>query len=414
MKLTVNYNDLHKTLETALTVYADKQGLQGTETVLFIVSGNTCTLSTTTIDTFCTLEMPIISVTGEGSFNVPVQDLTKVLAGYNNLHVSEVQSVEFNVDEETNNVKLSITELMQSEDKDAPPEKATSYTRLAVKKLSGYQNEMLAAIEKLPADGYTEISSTELNAYFKNLMPALNNGQVGDSVATRATFDTEYVYVPAIYYVLMLENKLPEVLHSVCFKRSMVKFLSAYLKSTETVQIRIDRTSVVGNILQVAVRTENGTALLRAYDTKLKFDVTPFATLPTDGIYVNRAYFSDIMRRLACFDESVVVTIDCTAGVCTFVNEKTNQRIKAQYTNGNGVYRFELEPDKLNKITMCTSPVSLLNEDGTGSTGIWIHVETNKNGTLNIGFADETHRWKTRMTEVTAVDGGDFKWNLPQ
>ena len=325
--------------------------------------------------------------------------------------MSEVQSIEFNVDEETSNVKLSITEVMQTDDKDAPPEKNTSYTRLTVKKLNGYQNEMLTAIENLPADGYTEISSTELNAYFKNLMPALNNGQVGDSVATRATFDTEYVYVPAVYYVLMLENKLPEVMHSVCFKRSMVKFLSAYLKSAETVQVRVDRTSVIGNIVQVAVRTETGTAILRAYDTKHKFDVTQFTTLPTDGIYVNRAYFSDIMRRLACFDESVVVTVDCTEGVCRFVNEKTNQHIKAQYTNGNGAYKFELEPEKLAKISMCTSPVNLLDEDGTGSAGIWIYVMSNKNGTLNIGFADETHRWKTRMTEVTAVDGGDFKWN---
>lgn len=411
MKLTVNYNDLHKTLETALTVYADKQGLQGTETVLFIVKDNMCTVNTTTLDTFCTLEMPVVSVTGEGSFNVPVNELTRVLAGYNNLHMSEVQSIEFNVDEETSNVKLSITEVMQTEDKDATPEKNTSYTRLTVKKLNGYQNEMLTAIENLPSDGYTEISSTELNAYFKNLMPALNNGQVGDSVATRATFDTEYVYVPAVYYVLMLENKLPEVLHSVCFKRSMVKFLSAYLKSAETVQVRVDRTSVIGNIVQVAIRTETGTAILRAYDTKHKFDVTQFTTLPTDGIYVNRAYFSDIMRRLACFDESVVVTVDCTEGVCRFVNEKTNQHIKAQYTNGNGTYKFELEPEKLAKISMCTSPVNLLDEDGTGSTGIWIYVMSNKNGTLNIGFADETHRWKTRMTEVTAVDGGDFKWN---
>lgn len=413
MKITVNYADLHKTLETALTVYADKQSLQGTETVLFIVDGNTCTVNTGTLDTFCTLEMPVVKVDGDGAFNVPVNELTRVLAGYNNLHTSDVQSVDFDADVEKGTVKLSITELMRTDDKDSIPETNTSYTRLTVKKLNAFQNEMLKALQEQKTDGYTEVSNDELGAYLKNLMPALNNGQQGDSVATRATFDDEYVYVPSVYYVLMLQNKLPEVLHGVCFKRGMVKFLSAYLKTGETAQIRVDKLSVVGNVVQVVVRTESGTALLRAYDTVRKFDVKPFTNMPSDGVYVSRAYFCDIMRRLSCFDENVVVTIDCTAGECTFVNSKTNQRMKAGYTNGNGVYKFELEPAKLNKVAMCTSPVSLFDENGNDSTGIWITAENNSTGTLNVGFYDKTYRWKTRITEIAAVDadGGNFSWN---
>lgn len=411
MKIQTSYDALISALNTVMATFTDKSVGVDLQTIVLQATEQGCTMCTGTCDTHCITVLETKKIEGECSINIPSKALYNALMGYAGLHTTIVESVMLEVDDETGALSLTVREVpkenAEGETAETDTDNATeSVIRLQTVKMQNVHFDMLKTLEKqLQIDNaaYTTIETAEIMKYLQAALPAIPADENYENLASKITFDAEYVYVVPRVYALLMKNTLPEVFRHIIIKKTMAQFLKVYLKGTEKVQVCVQDYATIGNVTQLTIKTENSLATMRAYSTAKKFDITTFINMPTNRVVINKAYFMDILRRLNCIGEEVYIRVDCDAKNVELANAVTHQSISAMAVEGTGIYEFVLMPDVLTKLVTANG-ISI-------GAKLCICVEKSEDGrTITLGITDDTQMWSTKIKDML-VQRGDFAWN---
>lgn len=392
MQVVTTYEAITKALNTVTAVLTDKMLSEDLQTIVMQVSANECSLCAGTSDTYCITNVETQSIEGEGTVNLPSKALNTLFSGYANLHTTKVETVAIIADDVTGAVTVKVKETPRTDDVPNGKETESSF-RLQAARLQAMHLDMIKTINtqrELTEDKYVEVNAADILRYIKVGLASMPSDASRDKMENRIIFDSNYVTVMPYTYILMMKNILPDVMQNVTLKRSMAVFLKSYLNGREKVKVCVEDYAVIGSIVQLTIKTEDSLATLRPYNNKMCPKLDDYISLPVNKLTFNRAYFLDVLKRLALVDMDVTLEVNVGEGTCSFFNEVTTQYVTAESVEGVGEFKFKLSPDNLSKFVL--GGVNMKSEK------IIMCLEDAPNNSIGMvfGVTDETDTWHTK------------------
>lgn len=286
MKVSVDFKELLNALSFSNVILSDKSVDDKMKSVIFkvgkdsvsVVGYNPLTLSKVELET-----VTVVGVDEDWEFQVRASELNKILASFNSLYKTKVNSLDF----EKDGVKIKLTvheEALEEED-----------SRLSQNSVFLLENApILSNIKKdiqmtMPDDCDT-ISSGDLLIYVDSLFPILDNSTV-NGMGSKLNFMDDYVFVISSYASAFFVNKLPDAFKELTLGYSSVSFLKKLCESVEEVII-----SKTENHL--CIQAGNVEAFMRYQKVKVKYQVYVQKMSKDVGIVVDRLYLKDVLKRM--------------------------------------------------------------------------------------------------------------------
>ena len=171
----------------------------------------------------------------------------------------------------------------------------------------------------------------------------------------------------------------------------------------ETVEFR---KKAVNDIVNLVVKTDDTTAMIRAFSTKKVPNISEYNIMPENFISLDRYYFSDVLKRISNSnaDATFKVVINGEDSSLTVINKGVTQSIPINKAKGEGEYCFTLNSELLASLTFN----NML--DCYGSKLVF-RFATDDKGKVNFYVMDDTKGWHTKMQGLTVTKTDFQQWD---
>lgn len=412
MKIVTGYNELCAAISRVTAVFCDKSLGEDLRTILFEIRDGVVSLCTINFEAGCKTVLPVQScesATDGEIMCLSAKSLQNRLSGFSSLNITKVDSVTI----ETTETKGRILIKFEESAKDEKMPYADKYAKTTTYTVENTQEQkeqvvMLGLLHKQDSrtDG-TVIKSTEINNYLDALLPILSKDAV-DNTTNRITIDEEYVYAVPKTFVTLMANTLPATMQNIILRRTATQFLNSLCDISEELNVwqqLPDGATSDSLAVLLCIKAGETTAIIRVITAKMKFNIDSFKTLPTNGITVDKRYFTEVARRIQLAGRDVIVKFDCNAdGNQEVIIESKDgiEYIPVIGKSGTGKFSFELTPDALLAHTMLHYK--------TDAEYLYMFADETDNKSMTFACSDSTQAWQTVVQNKPISEGG-FGWN---
>lgn len=413
MKITMNLDELNRALKATMPVIEDKTIQDDMRNIILWVKNGFVSFVACTL--FVTCESKVTAniefadnedKNGEYFVRVKAKELEKCLASFSSLRMTVVESVTFDVREKE--LRLVVKEVASDNVEETMKSRynQTSQFRLTkAEALEGTKREMKNALSTVTADTkFTALSKADLSLYLDALIPLIPK-EARDSIHTRLTFGSDFVYTIPQTYAAMMNNKLPDVMKNFILTNNTAVIMQQFCSLEDVTEISksnvgadatADPKTVTG--VQLILRNSQSTAVLKCYGMIKAFNIANYTDIPDVGVAFDRNYFTDVMKR---FNTDVTLTINVDAGTCVVANESMTQAIPVIKSKGSGEFSFTIKPAMLTNIVF---------SHATAACDNFIFMYMTQDGLkVSVTCHDGSKLWRTKANGLTLVKN-DFKW----
>jgi len=383
MKISVNFEELQKTLVLSNTVLSDKSVDEKLKNVIFLVDKESVKLVGYSSFTFARTELEQVEVdcsteSGTWQFQVKASDLNKIVGSFSTLSRTKVVGIDF--EEDGTRIKVSVHE--------EPLEEGNS--RLA--QVSEFKLESPQILKNIDTNIHMPfpekidlLTSGDVFLYLDSLFPIMSN-ESSSNVGNKINFADDYVFVITPTMSAFMLNKLPEAFKNLTLTYSSANFLKRLCDSSDSVSVaKIDK--------YLCMQSGNTEAFMQYQPVRVKYSLYLDKKSKDVGVVVDRLYLRDVLKRMGNVlpDGKAHVLEDSTMQV---VNQNFQQIIPLENTKGDvEKIGFNFSIPVLEK--------SIIGKDDAFSQDLFIHFVPTARGYL-IYMSDKTGAWFS-TTQVTSA-----------
>lgn len=325
------------------------------------------------------------------------KSIQDVLGVFKSLKRTQVSGIEFNITE--NEAIMFVNE----EPIDPEMDYANEYKRVSKYRITKtkFKEAIKKEIEAINMDFEgEEIATIDLKVYLDALLPTVAK-ETRDGT-NNIIFGASKVYTVPSSYAAMLKNELNPVMSGFRLSNSVANFLKTFTADVE--KIKVSKTEMASGLVLLNIKSDTTVATIQCNDLSKAYDITPFEGDLPSGIVVDKAYMTDVLKRLSLISEAVFVTITVsgTQGTMSILCKDMLQTVPVIGTKGEGEYAFSIRPELL-------SSLMLTHTDSFGDN-IFIILDSQANDKIVLGAKDETGMWLTKMGGLSRSKG-NFAWN---
>lgn len=414
MKIVTTYAEMTRALNAVLAVVSDKLLQEDLRTLTFWKNGDVLKVvaNNAFVSTMTDFDGELEFAEGEEVLDevfvqLKVNDLKNILATYSNLHVTEVESLVFDI--RNNEIRLEVHE--EAVDKNADNadkfSKVIRHKLMRVRVTETMKRNIHTFCDELGENQeYIQLSTAEILGYIEPLLPAVTKMQ-NDGIFSRMYFLKDYIFIIPQTYAAVIDNRLDdevkEQFSDFVLTNSVASFFKTFFGMYETVEFR---KKAVNDIVNLVVKTDDTTAMIRAFSTKKVPNISEYNIMPENFISLDRYYFSDVLKRISNSnaDATFKVVINGEDSSLTVINKGVTQSIPINKAKGEGEYCFTLNSELLASLTFN----NML--DCYGSKLVF-RFATDDKGKVNFYVMDDTKGWHTKMQGLTVTKTDFQQWD---
>jgi hypothetical protein len=400
MKIATNIESITTGLDIMEAIVTDSLLQDELKNIIFWVKGGSVVLvahniaitNCTQIEATVTYDEDEAELEAKDEYFVQLQAKTikGVISSFAGLKKTVVSSVEFEFIHDKQGRAESAIIAVYEKPLDPEMENAEKYYqrtrfRLTPVRLKEVVRSKISVI-KLKEQRGDIVKREDMLAYLNCLVPTIAK-DARDSIMTRITFKSDFVYTAPVTHVAMLENKLPECLQGFCITNTIAKFLINFVSIDEYFSFEKE---VHEGIVIITVTNDHSTAVIEANTTDKGFDITPYNITSTVGIAVDKDYFCDVLKRLSLSTEKIGVKVEVSGGVFRVSTKTMVQNIPIVTFKGEGEFNFEIQQELL-------SAMSLSHATYFGDVLYIYFVKDDARGSVSLIFKDNSSIWKTAV-----------------
>ena len=385
MKLTTNYSNLVKALDTFKvilndTLLADDKRfiiLWNSEQGLKVVARNDV------IDCICDIGVSEITADPNEMQTIKYKELIDVLDGFKSLSVTEPTDVTFYFAD--NVITVEVCEEPIDKDKEFADRlyRSNTYQLSKSKPVSDVQRTEITSVS-LSKRG-TEISKEDIMPYFTSLLPTVKDMREG--VATRFNVVGDYVYTTPSSYVALMYNTEQEfrgfILPSVA-----ATFMRSFFDIEDKTEVMVDE--LREGIKVVCIGNRIARAVVKTIPVQKAFKVDNYIKLPETGVAVDKGYFCDCLKRFKNNAEAIKIIITQS----DIILKQSRVQLSVP------IYNSRL-PDDFVEMSFAVNSNILSN---------LVFAQANFSDLLFIYFQKVCNKWDVSFTDDTMIGGNHVWW----
>ena len=251
-----------------------------------------------------------------------------------------------------------------------------------------------------------QLNTAEILGYIEPLLPAVSKIQT-DNLFSRMYFLKDNIFVIPQTYAAVIENRLDdeikEQFSDFVLTSSIATFFKSFLGMYQTVEFR---KKVVGDTINLIIRTNDTTAMIRAYSTKRVPNIDDYNIAPDNFISIDRYYFSDVLKRVSTTNADITfkVTLAGEESSCMIINKGITQEVPINKVKGEGEYSFTINAELLSSLVFN----NML--DCYGDKLVF-RFDTDERGKVSFYVMDNTKGWHTKMQGLSVAKADFLKWD---
>lgn len=333
----------------------------------------------------------------ETFIQLKAKDINDVISSFKGLKRTKVEKVEFHIKE--NEAVMHVFEVPADSDINfAEVYNQESKFRITKPRLKELVKNEVQKINT-EVEG-VQIPSIDLLLFINALYPTVAK-ETRESTSN-VFFGKEHIYTVLAPYVAIMQNKLPEVISGFRLSNSVVNFLKNFISASEV--FTIDKQEMGNGMVVLTVKVNSSVAVIKCADMSRAFDMTNFVTIPANGIVVDKAYLTDVLKRMILSSDAAFVEISIQDGQGTMkvVSKTMTQNIPVLKAKGEGKFSFSIKAELLSAVIF--SHVNFFGEN------VFIYLENGDRNNVIMAVKDNTDLWQTKLTGLASAKG-DFAWS---
>lgn len=402
MIIKIGFEELEKSMSTVTSLVSDKLLSPELKNLIVWLTGDSTRLAAfnENIVSATEAEAEVTGVdmsNGDVFFQLSAKDINDVLATFRGLKRTVASHVEFHIDD-----TRAVMHVFEEPIDDTLGEQYNLESKFNVAKPT-LKDFVKNEVRKINFDvsGDT-IESIDFLLYVDALLPQVINEK--REATHNVMFSKDYIYAVLATHTALMENKLVHMyptLEGFKLQNSVLSFIKNCVMEEDTFILNKNVTD--GRAVVLTLKVGNSVSMIRCADMSKAFDISNFVSTPDNKVAVDKAYLTDVLKRMSLSPEAsnIEIVINDGLGSMRVSSKAMTQNIPIVTAKGSGSYKFGIRADIL---------ASIIFSHATFGENVFISLEQDERGRIELAVADNTDLWQTKVRELKAVKG-DFAWS---